>query len=126
MDNDDHNLSWIDIGTALDIMGEAADTFRKKAINYKYSKDKLIDEWYKACSCGVKPISMENLSSIIGAEWIKNTYENKITVFTHMHPNYRNIGHNETTCMYCQHTEILIHLKRRIPYREVNKDGSDT
>ena len=123
MDNDPDNLSWIDINSALNIMGDAANTFREKAINYKYTKDKIIDEWYRVCDCGVKPLDIKrDFSAVIGCHWKSQTFENKVTVYTHLHPNH---DHIKIECSYCSAPGMVMHIRRYLPYREASKNENE-
>lgn len=125
MDNDVDNFSWITLDNVCDILVATKKTIRDKATNYKYTKEKRIDEWYRVCDCGVVPLNIAaDVGIIIGSHWRKLSYQNKVTVYTRMHPNHKD--HIKMECSHCTQPDMIIHIRRNIPFREVDEDGKNT
>ena len=122
MDNDVNNLSWVSIDDILDVLKATKNTMRDRATNYKWTKDKHIDEWYKVCDCGVQPLDIAiDVGIIIGNSWKSQTFKNMVTVYTRMHPNHKD--HIKMECIYCTQPDMIIHINRWIVFREVDEDA---
>ena len=98
MDNDPDNVSWIPLDSVYGILSDTKNEVRERAMNYKYTKYKKIDEWYKVCDCGIQPIDIaRDIGVIIGK-------------------------HIKMECTYCSKPDMIIHIRRTIPFREVDVD----
>lgn len=121
MDNDPDNVSWIPLDSVYGILSDTKNEVRERAMNYKYTKYKKIDEWYKVCDCGIQPIDIaRDIGVIIGNHWNHMTYKNMVSVYTKMHPNHKE--HIKMECTYCSKPDMIIHIRRTIPFREVDVD----